>query len=98
MNRRNFIKSLAGLVFIPLIGFAETYQKAPNQLSGDNASKFIESNSWIVKPEDISPLNNAVTPDVTFFSSIKNKYYNLKNRYKAAIKSFNDPQSRPFDK
>ncbi len=98
MNKRTFIKLLAGLTLIPLFSFAESKDILPETLDKKISSVFVESNYWIVKPEDLNQLNNSATPTESFFYAIKKRYYNLKNRYKAAKRSFNDPQSGPFDK
>lgn len=90
MKKRLFLKIAVGIGLIPYLSLPSLASDS-KLIERGLKSEFIESEGWIIKPFDIQSLQTTIKPSNSVLHNIKHTYYNLKQRYKAAKKSFMDP-------
>lgn len=91
MKKRQFLKTILSIGLIPIVSVSQIALGADNLISKNIKSDFIESDGWIVKPSDIKSLQNTLEPSNSLLYEVKKTYHSLKYRYKAAKKSFMNP-------
>ncbi len=91
MKKRLFLKALIGLSLLPIISASQIVFGVDKVTQNKIKLEFIESDGWIVKPDDIKPLQANIEPTSSVLQNVKYTYHNLKYRYKAAKKSFMEP-------